>query len=193
MIKAWPPERAAEWRGPLESRGYRLHQYSFRMVMGLDDEPSNPHWPEGIAVCSFRPEDERAVYEVQEETFSDQRDFSPTPFDDWRQWSFHEPFDPELWFLAVADEELAGISLCRPERGGDERFGWVSVLGVRRPWRRRGLGLALLQHSFRQLRERGKTRVGLGVDGDNPTGAVRLYERAGMTVERKHVWYEKAA
>jgi ribosomal protein S18 acetylase RimI-like enzyme len=67
----------------------------------------------------------------------------------------------------------------------------VSVLGVRRPWRRRGLGRALLLHSFRALRERGKPRVGLGVDGSNPTGAVQLYEAAGMRVVRRFDHWEK--
>ena len=46
----------------------------------------------------------------------------------------------------------------------------------------RGLGLALLRESFRRFRETGETVVALGVDADNPTGATRLYERAGMRV-----------
>jgi mycothiol synthase len=192
MIKAWSPEHADEWRALLESRAYQLHHYSLRMIIGLDEEPPEPEWPQGITVRGFRPdEDERTVYEAHQETFSDQRDFSRDPLEDWRNWSYREPFDPELWFLAIDGEEVAGISLCRPERGGDRECGWVSVVGVRKPWRRRGLGLALMRHSFRELRRRGKTRVGLGVDGDNPTGAARLYERAGMTVERRFVWYER--
>ena len=70
-------------------------------------------------------------------------------------------------------------------------MGWVDTLAVRRPWRRRGLGLALLLHSFRELRARGRERVGLGVDGENTTGAVRLYERAGMHVARRSDTYER--
>jgi mycothiol synthase len=193
LIKAWSPEQAEGWRELLESRGYGLHHYSLRMAIDVVDEPPPPEWPEGISVRPFRSGDEQPVYEVQQETFSDQRDFSREPFDEWSQWSFREPFDPGLWLLAFEGDELAGISLCRPERGGDEGYGWISVLGVRKPWRRRGLGLALLRHSFRELRSRGKTRVGLGVDGENPTGAVRLYERAGMSVERRLVWYETPA
>ena len=62
---------------------------------------------------------------------------------------------------------------------------------MRRPWRRRGLGLALLLRSFGQFYERGQRRVALSVDSDNPSGATRLYERAGMRVEREEVLYEK--
>jgi ribosomal protein S18 acetylase RimI-like enzyme len=102
-----------------------------------------------------------------------------------------EPFDPGLWFFAEKGQQLVGACLCRGEHGGDGSFGWVSVIGVRKPWRGRGLGSALLLHSFRELRDRGKKRVGLGVRADNATGAVRLYERVGMKVQRRIVWYSK--
>jgi ribosomal protein S18 acetylase RimI-like enzyme len=74
----------------------------------------------------------------------------------------------------------AGFSLCWQKSFGDPDMGWVGTLGVLRPWRRRGLGLALLQHSFARLYERGQRKVGLGVDAQSLTGATRLYEKAGM-------------
>ena len=70
-------------------------------------------------------------------------------------------------------------------------MGWVDTLGVRRPWRRQGLAEALLYHSFRELRRRGRTSVGLGVDASSLTGATRLYEKAGMRAIRKFTRYEK--
>jgi ribosomal protein S18 acetylase RimI-like enzyme len=100
-------------------------------------------------------------------------------------------FDPELWFLAEDGADLAGVSLCGWHNSGDRSFGWVHVLGVRRPWRRRGLALALLRHSFAESARRGATRVGLGVDAASPTGAVGLYERAGMRVQRRTEVWEK--
>jgi mycothiol synthase len=66
------------------------------------------------------------------------------------------------------------------------------VLGVRRAWRRQGLGLALLRHAFLAFRARGMTRAALDVDAANLTGAVRLYERAGMHVAKRSDTYEKA-
>jgi ribosomal protein S18 acetylase RimI-like enzyme len=62
---------------------------------------------------------------------------------------------------------------------------------VRRPWRRRGIALALLHHAFRELAARGKPRAGLGVDSESLTGATRLYERAGMRVVREGYEYER--
>jgi ribosomal protein S18 acetylase RimI-like enzyme len=69
--------------------------------------------------------------------------------------------------------------------------GWVDDLGVRRAWRRRGLALALLQHSFREFYKRGTRKVGLGVDASSLTGATRLYEKAGMHVARQFNSYFK--
>ena len=69
-------------------------------------------------------------------------------------------------------------------------MGWIPTLAVRKPYRRRGLGQALLQHAFRALQARGVQRVGLGVDAKNKTGATRLYERVGMHVDQETVHYE---
>ena len=140
---------------------------------------------------TLRAGEERRIYEVDAEAFADHWDFTETPFDEWRHWHMEDHFDPTCWFIAEGVGEIAGISICRPEREGRPEVGWVDTLAVRRPWRRRGLGLALLLHSFRELRARGRERVGLGVDGENTTGAVRLYERAGMHVARRSDTYER--
>jgi mycothiol synthase len=191
-LKAYVHERDTVLAGLLQARGYRVVRHSFRMEADLAAEPPVPEWPDGIAVRTFRPgEDDRRVYEVQEETFADQVDHEPLAYEEWRHWSFSDPFDPALWFLAEDGDQLAGILLARSSRSGDETLGWVSVLGVRRPWRRRGLGRALLLHAFRELRARGKPRAGLGVDGSHPTGAVELYRRAGMRVVRRYDHWEK--
>jgi len=79
-------------------------------------------------------------------------------------------------------------SLKAPE---DADLGYVHTLGVLRPWRRRGIALALLHHAFGELQRRGKKRVGLGVDAASLTGATRLYERAGMRPVRQSDLYEK--
>ena len=192
-LKVWVPEQAESNASLLESRGFELRRYSLHMAIDLEEEPPEPAWPDGISVRIFRGEDdERPVWELEQETFSDQLDFEGESFEDWRHWAQRDPFDPELWFLAEEGDELVGVCLCRSEWGGDHDLGWVSVIGVRRPWRRRGLGAALLRHSFRELRKRGKERAGLGVSAQNPTGAVRLYERVGMSVNRRIRWYEKA-
>ena len=190
-FRLYVQERVAEVREELERRGYKPVRYSFEMEIDLGQEPPAPDWPEGITVRTYRDGEAQRVYEIDQETFADHWDYTPTPFDEWRHWNMEDGFDPELWFVAEDGEEIAAICLCRPEREGRPGMGWVSTLGVRKPWRRRGLGLALLQHSFRELRARGCERAGLGVDGENTTGAVRLYERAGMHVARRSDTYER--
>jgi mycothiol synthase len=84
--------------------------------------------------------------------------------------------------------QIAAFALCADEQ---ESGGWVHELGVRRPWRRKGLGLALLHHAFGEFYRRTIQNVYLEVDAQSLTGATRLYERAGMHVERQSTVYEK--
>jgi ribosomal protein S18 acetylase RimI-like enzyme len=93
--------------------------------------------------------------------------------------------------VAYAGKEIAGMALNTlwAFDGSDE--GYVMTLGVRRPWRKQGLGLALLQHSFGKHYRRGKRRVALHLDASNLTGALRLYERAGMEIHRQSDLLEK--
>jgi ribosomal protein S18 acetylase RimI-like enzyme len=88
------------------------------------------------------------------------------------------------------EEEIVGIALCYPDANGNTDLGWVEDLAVKRSWRRRGLGLALLQHAFGALYHRGKKRAGLDVDAGSLTRATRLYKRAGMYVQRQRETYE---
>lgn len=176
----------------LEARGHRLIRHSYRMRIDFQGELPEPAWPEGVTARSGTRHDARLAYETQQETFEDSWEFHPDPFDEWSHWmTSYEGFDPSLWFVAEEGGEAVGISLCRMHEA-EEGLGWVRVLGVRRPWRRRGLGRALLLHTFHEFRGRGVSAVGLGVDAESLTGANRLYESVGMRIVREHDIYEKA-
>ncbi len=172
-----------------DSLGYITTRHFWRMELSMDAPPPAPEWPAGILVRAFRLEDERAVHATVQEAFRDHWGSLPTPFDEWRQAAIgREDFDPALWFLAYDQDELAGVVLGYPRTA---ELGWVRNLSVRRPWRRRGLGLALLVQVFGAFYTRGLRTVGLGVDAQNPTGATRLYERAGMVVAERYAHKEK--
>ena len=100
-------------------------------------------------------------------------------------------YDPRFWFVAMDGDQMAGICICRRVDAEDPECGWVNALGVRRDWRKRGVGYALLKQSFAAFYADGRKRAGLGVDSQNLTGALRLYERAGMHVQRQFDQYEK--
>lgn len=193
FVRVHVPAEAESTKRLLAGRGYRIVRYSARMVADLGADVPAPRLPDGIRFASFaRDLDEQRVFEAQEETFSDMWEFQPQPIEEWREWMYGERHDPALWLLAESEGgELAGICLGRTHDSVDEEMGWISVLGVRRPWRRRGLAMALLLHAFGEYRARGRLRVGLGVDADSETGAVELYARAGMRVERRHETWEK--
>ena len=174
-----------------DEAGYEVIRHSYRMEIDLEDGPPEPEWPEGFTVRTMQPGEEKRVHEAAMTSFADTWLFTPEPFDIWAHWMVNDSaFDPALWFLAEAGDELAGISLTRiPPTEPD--FGWVRILGVIPKYRQRGLAQALLRHTFGEYYGRGIRRVGLGVDAQNPTGAVRVYEKAGMHVARQNLILEK--
>ena len=194
VLRAYASDRDESMSSMLDRHGYRIVRYSFEMQIALGPDLEPPTWPEGIAVRTYdASRDEERVHQCHQEAFADAWDFRPFPLDEWRRVQLGHPrFDAQLWWLAEEGDEIAGISLNGWHVSGDPAFGWIGALAVRRRWRRRGLGLALLRHSFADFFRRGATRVGLGVDAANPTGAVRLYERAGMRPVRRNVTYERA-
>lgn len=172
-----------------ENEGYHVVRYSWRMEIVLDAPPPPPVWPEGVELRPYRPaEQARAVYETSEEAFRDHWGHMPMKYEIWEMKTIlRAGFDPGLSFIAWDGDQVAGIALCRlkPE------VGWVGTLGVRRAWRKRGLGLALLRQSFGEFHRRGVQTIGLGVDAGSLTGATRLYQRAGMRVASEYVLYQK--
>ena len=172
----------------LEGSGYAPVRGIYVMDIRLDEAPPLPHWPADISVRTFIPgKDERAAYEAVEDAFRDLWGRPRNPFERFVRETEKETFDPSLWFLAVEGDEIAGLTLCKTLAGE----GWVDVVGVRRPWRNRGLGLALLRHAFTEYYRRGTHRVGLSVDAESITGAPRLYGRAGMRVRESYVIHLK--
>lgn len=172
-----------------ESAGWQAIRYSWRMRIDLESPPPLPNLPAGLQIRPFDPQTQLfAAYDAVEEAFADHWGHIRPSFEDWqKRYLTPERYFPDLWFVAWEGQQIAGLSLCRWRNGQ----AWVWNLGVRRPWRKHGLGMALLLHSFAEFYRRGHTRIGLGVDASNPTGATRLYERAGMRIETEYVCYEK--
>ena len=171
--------------------GFTPLRYFWRMEINLTAPPAPANFPLGIELRPFvKEEHARAVLKAQNESF---RDHWGNHEEIYEQWAVHKfsraEFDPTLWMIAWdgRSAEIAGCSQNR-YRGG---IGWIGTLGVRRSWRKRGLGEALLLHSFAEFYKRGTTTIGLGVDAQNPTGATRLYQKVGMHAVSEFVFYEK--
>jgi mycothiol synthase len=170
-----------------ESLGYRIVRHYWNMEIDLAEMPAAPVWPDEIFVRLFEPEhDNYRVWAAISEAFKDHWGMAPISFDEWMA-SETPDLDPTLSFLAMAGDEVAGVSLCNFHLGD----GKVLWLGIRPLWRRLGLGMALLKYSFSEFYRRGTTKVALRVDAQNATGATQLYERAGMHVTQRFDIYRK--
>lgn len=172
-----------------EAAGYVPVRFAWRMEINLDEAPPTAVFPAGIELRPFdREAHARLVLEAENESFSEHWGSHAAEFE---EWSFRKldktEFDPSLWMIAWDGDQIAGFSQNRYRMG----IGWISTLGVRKPWRKSGLGLALLQHSFGEFYKRGMKTIGLSVDASNTTGATRLYERAGMHVVTEFITYDK--
>ncbi len=173
----------------LAHEGYAPARHFWQMRIELNEPPAAPTWPAGITARACVPgQDERVIFDTLEEAFQDHWGHSERDYEEWATANVRTPgFDPTLWFLALDGDEPAGAvrAKLRPDDG------WINTLGVRRPWRKRGLGMALLLQAFGALYATGARRMALGVDAQNPTGATRLYESAGMRAAMSFVVYEK--
>ncbi|MFD1955276.1 GNAT family N-acetyltransferase [Paenibacillus thailandensis] len=165
-------------RRRLESGGYTFVRLYERMVADLNDLPGEvASLPAGLILRSFVPDrDERALYETYTDSFRDCWGYCPAEYDEWIRERKGERYDPALWFIVWAAEKPAAFLLGNIQEDGL----FIELLGVKREWRGRGIGLALLQRAFEIGRKRGQTSVMLNVDSDSLTGANFLYAKAGM-------------
>jgi mycothiol synthase len=179
-----------------DSMGMTPCRYSWRMLIDLQEAVPEPQWPAGIQVRTLRyPEDLEATYRAEQEAFEEHWGYVKSSFEEgFKQWK-NQRFEasglkPELWFLALEGDQIAGQINCMERAPMDAAKGWIHTLGVRKAYRRRGIGQALLLHTFRALQQQGVPAAYLFVDAANKTGATRLYQRVGMRVELEITYYE---
>ncbi len=184
-------------RQVLESAGYSPARYFYEMLRSdLENIPEAP-LPPGLEIRPARPEHYRLVWDALEEAFLDHWGYVSRGEEDYQTWLGVSQFQPELWKVAwdTATNQVAGMVLsCIFEEENarhHRRQGWLDDIGVRRPWRRRGLARALIAESLRDLKARGMTEAALGVDTENTTGALRVYEGIGFRPIKRHAAYRK--
>jgi mycothiol synthase len=177
-------------RDVLERRGFRIVRSAVRMITDLDGHASAPSWPAGVAIRTYRADDAQTLHGFLMDVLADTWEFVPQPFEGWVEETQRRGFDPNLWWIAERDGEIAGVMLCHVDQD-DPELGWLHVIGVGRAYRGHGLGRSLVLHGLHELRQRGLQRAALGVDADNPTGARSLAERNGFRVAQRFWTYER--
>jgi mycothiol synthase len=194
-LGTWAPDDAVACQGLLRAEGYEPIRYFFEMARDLREEIQEAGLPTGLEIRPVRAEDHQRIYDANVEAFRDHwgaREKGPEDFA--RQ--FEDPdLDTSLWRVAWDGEEVAGVVVNVILDAENEvlglRRGWLDQVSVRRPWRRRGLARALIASSLAAFRGRGMIQAVLGVDAENPTGALGLYEGMGFVVAKRATAFRK--
>lgn len=174
----------------LAQSGYVVTSTYEQMELVLNGPPKSPM---DIAGVEIRPlaagQDTEAIYRADEEAFLDERGHTPRTFERWNQRLNlrEETSDPPVWLIAWDADEIAGAALGEVIK----RVGWMHHLGVRRPWRHRGLGAALMLSALDSFYRLDIGAVRLNVDAESLTNAHQLYRRLGFRVIGAYSNYEK--
>lgn len=196
-LGSWSPEKRKRKRQLLEHAGYEIKRYFFDMQRPSLDAIELPPMPDGIEIRPIGSDRAslKQLWDADVEAFIDHWggfDSSDAAF----ERSLDDPDnDPSLYIIAWDGDEIAGGVTNAIYRAENEQFGrkrgWLETVFVRRPWRRRGLGAAIVARALVRQREAGMTEAMLGVDSDNPSGALGLYERAGFEVHTRSFAFRK--
>lgn len=179
----------------LEGRGYAPDHYGAVLIRPrLDHVPRRP-LPAGVEIRPVAPAHLRKIWEADAEAFRDHRGYVEPTETDWEAWLEGPNWDPTLWRVAWTGEEVVGQVRTYIDPAENERFGrrrgWTEYISTGRAWRRRGIATALICSSLHALRERGMEEAALGVDTENLSGALRLYESLGFVRQRLEAEYHR--
>jgi len=190
-LESWAFESQARRLRLLESEGFAAVRWFFEMLRpNLDDIAAMP-MPEGLEIRPVEPEHHRKIWAADIEAFRDHWGASEESEEAFERFFGPPNFRPELWRVAWDGDEIAGVVMnliltTFNEQTGEHR-GLLAGVSVRRPWRRRGLARALVAASLSAFRNAGMTSAVLGVDAENPTGALGVYEANGFAVHRRGI------
>ncbi|TMB57728.1 MAG: GNAT family N-acetyltransferase [Chloroflexi bacterium] len=194
-LESWSYDSQVRCNRLLESEGYETVRYFFEMLRETLDEIPDLPLPSGLEIRPLRPDQYRQVFDADVEAFRDHWGGMDETDDAFNRHFSGPNFRAELVRVAWDGDEVAGVVNNQVMTGYNEKTGArraiLNGVSVRRPWRRRGLARALVADSLRGLRDAGFTSAALGVDADNPTGALGVYEATGFVVERSGRTYRK--
>jgi mycothiol synthase len=180
----------------LETNGFDRIRWFFLMRRDLAEPVPAAPLPTGLELRPVETGHHRAIFDAEEEAFRDHWGHREKSESDFELTYAREEFDPALWVVAWDGDDIAGVvqnwiwATENAEMGVAR--GWLEHISVRRPWRRRGLARAITAESLRRLRDAGMTDAMLGVDSENATGALGLYEALGFSVYSRSSAYRRA-
>jgi mycothiol synthase len=194
-LGTWIDSNVVDGVGLVEAEGYRRVRYGFMMIRRLSEPIPDAPLPEGLEIRAVVEADHRRIWDADEEAFRDHWAAGERTPEDYERWFSFPNLDTSLWRVAWDGDEVAGsvFTLIWPEENAKLGLsrGWLEHISVRRPWRKRGLATALIADTLRLFRDMGLEEGALGVDSENPTGALRLYESLGFRRHRTGISFRK--
>ncbi len=179
----------------LEKAGYTPIRYGFSMVRDLSEPFPDAPMPEGLDVRPVQKEHLRAIFDADMESFRDHWGFTPPTEERYLGWVNQPGFDPSLFKIAWdGDQVVGGVQNFIAKEENEEynrKRGYTEGIFTRRPWRKRGVARALLVQSMKMFKEMGMTETALGVDAENPNGALHLYQSVGYRQVKKGITLRK--
>ena len=195
LLRAHADEPEIGHRTLLERRGFSPIRHFFLMRRASLEDVPDVALPDGLVERSVRPEDHRAIWDAEDEAFRDHWGAHAHTDHEFQVLFGQSDLDTDLWVVAWDGDQVAGVVQTWIWSTENERLdvkrGWLEKISVRRPWRNHGLGRAMTAAALRKLRDAGMTDAMLGVDSENPTGALGLYERLGFAVYQRSIAYQR--
>lgn len=170
----------------LKNQGFTGDRIFYRMARSLTASMPQPQLPAGYHIRPLQGEAEvEAWVEMFNQSFIDHWNFHPLTVENRAHWLTESSYRPELDLVAVApDGTLAAFCYNMIHAQENELTGklegWIADLGTRRGFRRIGLGRAMLLTGLHMLQAQGMDTALLGVDSENPSGALKLYQSVGF-------------
>ena len=157
----------------------------------LGDAPA----PAGLELAPWSEALDEGARLAHVESFQDHWGSEPRTVEEWSQWyTGHRAFRPDLSVVAVdpASGEVVSLVLCAayPQDWVTVPVeAWINTVGTRRAWRGKGVASWLMTESLRRIAaaDDGFERAILGVDAENPTGALSVYRRLGFAEDVRAV------
>jgi ribosomal protein S18 acetylase RimI-like enzyme len=194
-FEVWTSDTEAGKERMLIKEGYEAARYAFSMQRPLSDPVEITPMPEQLEIRPVPPEHYRTLWDAMQEAFQDHWSFVPEGEEEYQSWLEWHGFNPGLWKVAWDGDQVAGTVLNFVDEKENVEYnrkrGYTESICVRRPWRRQGLARALLTRSLQMFKEMGMEEAALGVDAQNLSGALNLYESVGFRVEKRHTTYRK--
>lgn len=195
FLQSWATEKEVALIKLMEKENYQPIRYFYEMIRPISTQIPETGMPDGLVVRQVKEEEYRKVFAANDEGFRDHWGHVPLTENRIQRFMDSPRFNPEIWKVAWDGDEVAGMVLNFVDEKENEEFnrkrGYTEEIVVRRPYRKRGLAKSLIALSITMFRDMGMEETAMGVDADNLSGALKLYEYMGYQARKRTIVFRK--